>query len=91
MSNSVFAAHRNSQFDAIRVTVQFTNRLIGGCPKDDLKKAGIDPVDKYAHEFIEQSAIAYFMEYVAKVKAGEIAHQIRGDADIRQGAYTAAA
>ncbi len=64
---------------------------IGGCPKDDLKKAGIDPVDKYAHEFIEQSAIAYFMEYLAQVKAGEIVHRLRGDADIRQGAYTAAA
>jgi len=64
---------------------------IGGCPKDDLQKAGIDPIDKYAHEFIEQSAIAYFMEYVAKVKAGEIVHQARGDADIRQGAFTAAA
>jgi len=64
---------------------------IGGCPKDDLKKAGIDPVDRYAHEFIEQSAIGYFMEYVAKVKAGEIVHQMRGDADIRQGAYIAAA
>jgi len=64
---------------------------IGGCPKDDLKKAGIDPVDKYAHQYIEQSAIAYFMEYVGKVRAGEIAHQTRGDADIRQGAYIAAA
>jgi nitrogen fixation protein NifB len=63
---------------------------IGGCPKDDLKKAGIDPVDRYAHEFIEQSAIAYFMQYVAQVKAGEIVHLPRGDADIRQGAYIAA-
>jgi nitrogen fixation protein NifB len=64
---------------------------IGGCPKDDLKKAGIDPVDKYAHQHIEQSAIAYFMEYVGKVKSGEITHQARGDASIRQGAYIAAA
>ena len=64
---------------------------IGGCPKDDLQKAGIDPVDKYAHQFIEQSAIAYFMEYVAKVNAGEIVHRTRGDASIRQGAYIAAA
>jgi nitrogen fixation protein NifB len=63
---------------------------IGGCPKDDLKKAGIDPVDKYAHQYIEQSAIAYFMDYVDKVQAGEITHQTRGDADIRQGAYIAA-
>jgi nitrogen fixation protein NifB len=64
---------------------------IGGCPRDDLKKAGIDPVDKYAHQFIESSAIAYFMEYVARVQAGEIRHEARGDAALRQGAYSAAA
>jgi len=64
---------------------------IGGCPKDELKKAGIEPVDKYAHQFIEQSAITYFMEYVTRVKTGAIVHQARGDADIRQGALIAAA
>lgn len=63
---------------------------IGGCPKDSLKAAGIDPVDKYAHEFIEQSAVKYFKEYLAKVKSGEVVHAARGDADIRQGAYIAA-
>jgi nitrogen fixation protein NifB len=64
---------------------------IGGCPRDELKQAGIDPVDRYAFEFIERSAIAYFKEYLAKVMAGEIVHQNRGDADIRQGAFLAAA
>jgi nitrogen fixation protein NifB len=64
---------------------------IGGCPKNDLLKAGIDPVDKYALEFIEQSAIAYFKEYLEKVKEGEIQHVVRGDADIRQGALIGAA
>lgn len=64
---------------------------IGGCPKDSLKAAGIDPVDKYAHEFIEQSTLKYFKEYMAKVKSGEIVHVTRGDADIRQGAYIAVA
>jgi nitrogen fixation protein NifB len=63
---------------------------IGGCPKTDLKKAGIDPVDEYAHEFIEKSAIAYFKDYLAKVRSGEIEHAARGDADIRQGAFIAA-
>jgi nitrogen fixation protein NifB len=63
---------------------------IGGCPRDSLKVAGIDPVDRYAHEFIEQSAIAYFREYLDKVKRGEVAHVARGDAEIRQGAYVAA-
>ncbi|MBD5803357.1 FeMo cofactor biosynthesis protein NifB [Azoarcus sp. Aa7] len=64
---------------------------IGGCPRDELKAAGIDPVDRYAYEFIERSAIAYFREYLDKVAAGEIVHESRGDADIRQGAYVAAA
>ena len=64
---------------------------IGGCPRDELKAAGIDPVDRYAHEFIEESAITYFKEYLAKVRAHEIVHEVRGDADIRQGAYIAAA
>ena len=62
---------------------------IGGCPKDTLKKAGIEPVDKYALAFIEQSAIAYFREYMEKVKSGEIEHVERGDAAIRQGALVA--
>jgi len=63
---------------------------IGGCPKNDLLKAGIEPVDAYAHEFIEKSAIAYFKDYLAKVRRGEVAHTVRGDADIRQGAFIAA-
>lgn len=63
---------------------------IGGCPKNDLVKAGIDPVDKYAMEYIEQSAIAYFKDYLAKVKSGEIEHISRGDATIRQGGLVAA-
>jgi nitrogen fixation protein NifB len=63
---------------------------IGGCPKSDLLKAGIEPVDKYALEFIEQSAIAYFKDYLQRVKSGEIQHVVRGDADIRQGALISA-
>ncbi len=64
---------------------------IGGCPKADLIKAGIEPVDQYAHAFIEKSAIAWFKAYLDKVNAGEIVHQVRGDAEIRQGALIAAA
>ncbi len=63
---------------------------IGGCPKADLRAAGIDPVDQYAGQFIEKSALAWFKNYLDKVASGEIAHQRRGDADIRQGAYIAA-
>ncbi len=64
---------------------------IGGCPRDELKQAGIDPVDRFAHEFIGQSAISYFKEYLARVRSREIVHTVRGDADIRQGAYISAA
>jgi nitrogen fixation protein NifB len=63
---------------------------VGGCPKEDLKKAGIDPVDQFAFEFIEQSAIAYFKEYLGKIKSGEVEHIVKGDATIRQGAFIAA-
>jgi nitrogen fixation protein NifB len=59
---------------------------IGGCPKGDLIEAGIEPVDAYAHEYIEKSALTYFKNYLAKVKSGETLHINRGDADIRQGA-----
>jgi nitrogen fixation protein NifB len=63
---------------------------IGGCPKADLQKAGIDPVDQHAGQFIEKSGITWFKDYLDKVKRGEIQHQARGDADIRQGAFIAA-
>jgi nitrogen fixation protein NifB len=63
---------------------------IGGCPKDTLQAAGIDPVDEYALEFIEQSAISWFRHYLDKVQRGELEHIERGDADLRQGAFTAA-
>ena len=62
---------------------------IGGCPRDGLIAAGIEPVDRFAHEYIEQSALAYFRGYLERVRAGEIKHIQRGDADIRQGALTA--
>jgi nitrogen fixation protein NifB len=62
---------------------------IGGCPREGLKSAGIEPVDRFALEYIEQSAIAYFKEYLGRVSRGEIEHKQRGDADIRQGALIA--
>jgi nitrogen fixation protein NifB len=63
---------------------------VGTCPKEALIAAGIDPVDQYAHEFIEQSAIAYFKDYLKKIESGEIAPAERKDAQIRQGAFVAA-
>ncbi|WP_225122114.1 nitrogenase cofactor biosynthesis protein NifB [Bradyrhizobium sp. BRP22] len=64
---------------------------IGGCPKSNLLKAGIEPVDRYAHEFIEKSAIAWFKSYLEKVQSGEIQHTERGEAAIRQAALISAA
>jgi nitrogen fixation protein NifB len=63
---------------------------IGACPRDELKAAGIEPVEKYAHEFIEHGLLGWFNDYRASVARGEIEHQPRGDAQIRQGAYMAA-
>ena len=62
---------------------------IGSCPRKGLVAAGIEPVDKFALEYIEQSAIAYFKDYLERVQRGEIHHYERGDAEIRQGALIA--
>ncbi|OKO84293.1 nitrogenase cofactor biosynthesis protein NifB [Bradyrhizobium sp. NAS96.2] len=64
---------------------------IGDCPKRNLLKAGIEPVDQYAHEFIEKSAIAWFRCYLDKLQSGEILHVKRDDAAIRRKALTSAA
>ncbi|WP_426441247.1 nitrogenase cofactor biosynthesis protein NifB [Bradyrhizobium genosp. P] len=64
---------------------------IGGSPKSELTKTGIEPVDHYAHEFIEPSAIAWFKSYLAKVQSGEVEHVDRGDGANRQGAAISAA
>ncbi len=63
---------------------------IGACPRDELKAAGIEPVDAYAYEFIEKAALTWFADYRARVAKGEIIHTERGDAAIRQGAFMAA-
>lgn len=57
---------------------------IGGRPTSELNKAGIEPVDQYAHEFIENSAIAWFSSYLEKVQSGQIQHVDRADGAIRQ-------
>jgi nitrogen fixation protein NifB len=64
---------------------------IGACPRDELKAAGIEPVDEHAHEFIEKAALQWFADYCGRVASGAIVHVPRGDARIRQGAFTAAA
>lgn len=57
---------------------------IGGRPMSELNKAGIEPVDQYAHDFVENSAIAWFSSYLEKVKSGQIQHVDRADGAIRQ-------
>lgn len=57
---------------------------IGGRPTSELNKAGIEPVDQYAQEFIENSAIAWFSSYLEKVQSGQIQHVDRADGAIRQ-------
>lgn len=64
---------------------------IGACPKDELTQAGIEAVDEFVDEFIEKAALSWFAGYRARVASGELSHRERGDASIRQGAYTAAA
>ncbi|HKB60554.1 MAG TPA: nitrogenase cofactor biosynthesis protein NifB [Gallionellaceae bacterium] len=64
---------------------------IGACPRDELKEAGIEPVDQFAHEFIEMAALSWFKDYRERIAKGEITHTPRGDAEIRQGAYNKAA
>jgi nitrogen fixation protein NifB len=63
---------------------------IGACPRDELKAAGIEPVEQYAHDFIEAAALAWFADYAARIARGELTHRPRGDARLRQGAYTSA-
>ncbi|WP_374586833.1 nitrogenase cofactor biosynthesis protein NifB, partial [Ideonella dechloratans] len=64
---------------------------IGACPRDELSAAGIEPVDAYAHEFIEKAALSWFSGYRQRIASGELVHQPRGDAQIRQGAFTGTA
>ncbi len=54
-------------------------------------EAAIEPVDRYAHEYIEKSAIAWFKTYLERVKSGEVEHVVHGDATIRQGALISVA
>ena len=63
---------------------------IGACPRDELKAAGIEPVDQYAGDFIAKAALQWFADYCTRVASGATQHQPRGDARIRQGAYTGA-
>ncbi|MGL3104306.1 nitrogenase cofactor biosynthesis protein NifB [Bradyrhizobium sp. BR 1432] len=52
---------------------------IGGCPKAELTRAGVEPVDQYAHEPIDKSTSAWFEAYLNRVSSGAIKHVEHGD------------
>jgi nitrogen fixation protein NifB len=62
---------------------------IGNCPRKELQVAGIDPVDTFAYQSIQQSLVTYYWQYLDRVKQGKLIHLQRGDAVIRQGALIA--
>ncbi|WP_143274214.1 nitrogenase cofactor biosynthesis protein NifB [Bradyrhizobium canariense] len=80
-----------STIDAIKDCHAVFVSKIGGCPKAELIKAGIEPVDQYAYEFIDGSAIVWFKLYLDKVNEGKIKHVERGDPAARQNAKISAA
>jgi nitrogen fixation protein NifB len=61
---------------------------IGACPRDELSAAGVEPVDAFVGEFIEKAALSWFQDYRERIASGAVVHQVRGDAQIRQGAFT---
>ena len=64
---------------------------IGACPREELLKAGIDPVEEHAFDYIESAVLKYFKSYAMQVAAGEKTHVSRSDAVLRQGAFISAA
>jgi nitrogen fixation protein NifB len=64
---------------------------IGACPKDELAAAGIEPVERYAQQFIEKALLDWFADYRERIARGELVHRARGDAQIRNGALINAA
>ncbi|MEM5332006.1 nitrogenase cofactor biosynthesis protein NifB [Paraburkholderia sp. JHI2823] len=57
---------------------------IGLCPRNSLLEAGIEPVDTFAHETIEKSALAWFTDYCGRLATGQIIHADRVGAAIPQ-------
>lgn len=64
---------------------------IGACPRQELAEAGIEVNDRHVGEFIESAVLDWFADYAGRVSRGETEHRARGDAALRQGAFTAAA
>jgi nitrogen fixation protein NifB len=45
---------------------------VGRCPSERLAAAGIEPVERHAHQPIELAALAWLEEYAARVARGEV-------------------
>ncbi|MBI3392036.1 MAG: nitrogenase cofactor biosynthesis protein NifB [Nitrospirae bacterium] len=56
---------------AIRDCVAVLVFRIGSCPRKALEAAGIDPVDRFAYEYIEKACLEYYGEYVRRAKGRE--------------------
>jgi ferredoxin len=61
---------------------------IGACPRDELKAAGIEPVDEVRARVHREGRAGLVCRLLRPRGSGEIVHQPRGDARIRQGAFT---
>lgn len=62
---------------------------IGRCPREALRAAGIEAVDRYAQQAIDASLRDFHFDYLARLAAGHVQHTARGDALLRQGAFVA--
>lgn len=57
-----------SILDALKDCAAVLVARIGHCPMKELKEAGIEPVQDYAHEYIEASALAWFQARLAATR-----------------------
>ncbi len=56
---------------------------IGACPREKLAAAGIDPVDRFAFDYIEESALTYFKAHADRVAQGAAQSRTGRDAVLR--------
>jgi nitrogen fixation protein NifB len=64
---------------------------IGGCPRAELRAAGIEPVEAFAHRFIEEATLAWRADFRDRVRRGEAEYHARPDAVLRSDTRAASA
>ncbi|WP_439375494.1 nitrogenase cofactor biosynthesis protein NifB [Bradyrhizobium sp. DASA03120] len=64
---------------------------IGGCPRAELTRAGVEPVDLYAYEPIDKSTSDWFVAYLDRLNSGAIKHEEHGDPAICRSTLISAA